>query len=392
MFFHVDESGNSGNNLFDANQPVLSYGVLSSRWDVDAHGIAEHAALVRAAEAASIHANKLGDAGLVKLAPGLIALHRQFEFRFDYYFVHKPSFVATTFFNAVFDAGLNEAMKWDWYWTPLRFPLVAALASVMTDEIAREAWRLCSVPRGRVAAEAPQVKSLLKKTLERIEAEKMDGRMREVMADALRYGIAHPENMDFGIYSPTALAPNTIGFQFVLTAIARRQQQTKEKALRITVDRQTQFNKAQIETYNHQAKLASALRHGPADRKRYLAHPFMEGAREDVEALIGHFPEESLTIAESDRTIGLQLADTYLWLLNRLINGKAIPKPLRPLVGAIAEDALIDGISIEAMLHRFANFEKKLPAYESLTPAQMALGKASVDAHRKKVKDLGGGS
>ena len=35
MFFHIDESGNTGNNLFDANQPVLSYGVLSCRTNVD---------------------------------------------------------------------------------------------------------------------------------------------------------------------------------------------------------------------------------------------------------------------------------------------------------------------------------------------------------------------
>jgi len=30
MFFYVDESGHTGTNLFDPNQPVLYYGVLSS--------------------------------------------------------------------------------------------------------------------------------------------------------------------------------------------------------------------------------------------------------------------------------------------------------------------------------------------------------------------------
>ena len=31
MFFFIDESGNIGNNLFDASQPLLCYGTLSSR-------------------------------------------------------------------------------------------------------------------------------------------------------------------------------------------------------------------------------------------------------------------------------------------------------------------------------------------------------------------------
>jgi hypothetical protein len=46
MFLHIDEPGNSGNNLFDQNQPVLSYGALSSRWDVDAHSGDERKATV----------------------------------------------------------------------------------------------------------------------------------------------------------------------------------------------------------------------------------------------------------------------------------------------------------------------------------------------------------
>ncbi len=35
MFFFVDESGNTGLNLFDPIQPILYYGVLSSHADLD---------------------------------------------------------------------------------------------------------------------------------------------------------------------------------------------------------------------------------------------------------------------------------------------------------------------------------------------------------------------
>ncbi len=35
MYFYVDESGHTGTNLFDDDQPILYYGVLSSELDVD---------------------------------------------------------------------------------------------------------------------------------------------------------------------------------------------------------------------------------------------------------------------------------------------------------------------------------------------------------------------
>ena len=35
MYFYVDESGHTGPNLFDAAQPMLYYGVLSSRVNLD---------------------------------------------------------------------------------------------------------------------------------------------------------------------------------------------------------------------------------------------------------------------------------------------------------------------------------------------------------------------
>lgn len=43
------------------------------------------------------------------------------QFDFDYYFIEKPDYVLVLLFDAVFDAGLNEAVKWDVYWTPLRY-------------------------------------------------------------------------------------------------------------------------------------------------------------------------------------------------------------------------------------------------------------------------------
>ena len=60
MFFHVDESGNTGNNLFDAAQPTISYGLLSSRTNVDALGTRLHSLMLAKLGVDSLHGAELG--------------------------------------------------------------------------------------------------------------------------------------------------------------------------------------------------------------------------------------------------------------------------------------------------------------------------------------------
>ena len=150
-----------------------------------------------------------------------------------------------------------------------------------------------------------------------------------------------------------ALAPNTIGFQFVLSSLAYRQKIHRQKVLGITVDRQTQFNGAQVKTYEVQAKISAALRGNEDDRTRYLAHPFLEEVREDTETLIAHFPEKELVVAESSRSFGLQITDIYLWLLNRYIRTGEVVSGFEPLLESVLTNGMIDGISMAAMANRW---------------------------------------
>lgn len=388
MFLHIDESGNTGNNLFDQNQPVLSYGVLSSRWNVDAHAKKQHQAILETLGTDSIHANQLGPVGLEQIAEHLVELHQQYRFGFDYYFVDKPSFTVVTFFNAVFDAGINPAMKWDWYWTPLRFPVLGALSVILDEELRRESWRLCLIPRERLEPEYPKISALLSNVLDSLKESGVPTRFAEVLGDALNYGVDNPHEMDFGIYSPTALSPNTIGFQFVLTAIAYRQKRHKQKALGITVDLQTQFNGAQVQTYEIQSKIASSLRGDGSERDRLLTHPFLSDVREDTETLIDHFPEERLAISASDESFGLQLVDTYLWLANRSMKGLDVPRALQPVIDSVMSEGMTDGISMAAMTKRWRAFEGQLPEYEDVSAEHQKVVQDLIDRHRKKVESL----
>ena len=389
MFFHIDESGNSGNNLFDPHQPVLSYGVLSSRTNVDVLATREHAAILRKVGDDSLHASKLGVGGILDIADHIANLQKRFEFRFDYYFVDKGSYAVAMLFDAVFDAGLNKAVKWDWYWTPLRFPMVALVGHLADEELLKEAWDLRLTPRGRIDREAARIVKLLTTLLERLDKEiAVDKRMREMARDSLLFGIKNPLELDFGTDIQNAMSPNSVGFQFVLSSIANRLKAANRKALQITVDRQSQFNRAQVQTYVIRSQISAALRSNPTDREWYVGHPLHVGVREDVRNLISHFPEEKITIAPSVESVGLQLVDVYLWIVNRAIAANDLPDELTSLAGMLLRSSRVDGISTKAMMARFKAFERLLPQPEDISPELKARHESAVAAHRAKVQRL----
>lgn len=70
MYFYVDESGHTGLNLFDAAQPMLYYGVLSSRMNLDVVAEYKLASLRRRLKVLRLHAAELGTAGGGQVSPG----------------------------------------------------------------------------------------------------------------------------------------------------------------------------------------------------------------------------------------------------------------------------------------------------------------------------------
>jgi hypothetical protein len=230
MFFHIDESGNTGNNLFDPSQPRLSYGVISSVTNADALCTNTHRRIQEIIGSEQIHANELGMEGLRTIAPQLVEIQNRMKFDFDYYFIDKTTFALVTFFDAVFDAGLNDAVKWDTYWTPMRFLVIHKLSGLFDESLLRESWRLCTEKNiGRCESD---IISLLSEVKRRAKSSTLDARAKEVIVDALNFGIAKPLTLDFGFPDQKLISPNAVGFQFVVSCIARRVRKKKRKRLR----------------------------------------------------------------------------------------------------------------------------------------------------------------
>lgn len=185
------------------------------------------------------------------------------------------------------------------------------------------------------------------------------------------------------------LSKNAVGFQFVVSCIARRiRKKNRKKASSIIVDRQHQFNNAQIGTHYHLARFAEGIKNAPHREKNYyLKHPLF-ATFEEAEITYKGLPDRKLTISKSADSIGLQIIDVYLWIANKIISGQELPEELGYLWSLFAHRSSIDGISMEGMGRRFTEFEKLLPKFEDLADEQKQFSKESVEKHRAKVRSL----
>ena len=387
MFFHIDESGNTGMNLFDKNQRHLSYGVLSSRLNIDLLGKSVHRKMTRRLGVPVLHANEMGVSGMVKIADQLHALQKKFRFSFDYYYIEKQAYALVLLFDAVFDAGLNKAVKWDLYWTPMRFAAIHLLAQLVDEELLREAWALCITKKGEV--DPKRIIDLLGELKARTIHSDLHARPKELFTDAFEFGIRNPLALDFGIVDKKLVSPNAVGFQFVVRAIAQRSRKRKWKGrTSIKIDRQQQFNKAQIETHYNLARIAEGLeKAGVAVREAYSFHPMFR----DLDAKhvqLRELPIETPAVESSKRSIGLQIVDLYLWITNRMVKGDQLPPDLLKVARLFLRNGVFDSISLEGMAQRWHEFERGLLAFEDLTDEQLAFAKADVDRHREKVVEL----
>ncbi len=77
MHFYVDETGQTGRNLFDKTQPVLSYGVLSSDANLDKVAEADLAVIRKTLGVQRLHAAELGLHRLSDLVDTLLVLQKK---------------------------------------------------------------------------------------------------------------------------------------------------------------------------------------------------------------------------------------------------------------------------------------------------------------------------
>ena len=346
MFFYVDESGHTGPNLFDPAQPTLFYGLLSAAVNLDAVASPDVCRMRNQLGVARLHAAELGVGRLGRVAPLLTDLHRRYAFRFDLFAVQKADHAIICFVDQVFDSGVNPAVAWHHYWTPLRYVLLLKVASLFDQSLARVAWQArINVDRAEANRGMVQVCETL---LSRVSS-LSNQRSREVVAQGLQWAAQNPNEILYN--APTSadarsVMPNVIGFQSVLAHIASRSRKLAARSVSVIVDQQSQFNAAQK---------ALATGYSPTSGTVLPMGPGMP-----VLDLRG-MKNLSVQTMSSAQSVGLELTDSFLWLYRRILLKQDLPAELEPLLARMTKASRADEISLQALTKRWSKWFDELP-------------------------------
>ncbi len=353
MYCYIDESGNTGLNLFDPSQPSLYYGILSSSFNLDEAAEQQVAAMRNILGVNRLHANELGVTGLTKIAKELFIVKRQFNINFDVTSLIKQDYAIISFFDQLFDPGVNSAASWHGYWTPLRYLILYKLGLIFNEQIARLAWD------ARICTNDSQAETKLIETCEMLEPRISmlpDARSQELIGDVIRWAKTHPKDIAYNSDSKKdtlQISPNLIAFQSVMHRIAARSKESQTEIKAVVVDRQTQFNKAQ----KYISELYSD--HRNIDWETGPDLPKMD---------LSNMPKVPIQCTAGDDSCGLELVDIYLWLYKRRLEGRDLGDALNGVLFDVAIEGGSDEVSLEAIADRWEPyfFDSPEPSKEKL--------------------------
>ena len=312
MFAYIDETGHTGSNLFDQQQPNFYYGVLNSRVDFDLIYAAHVRRLATSIGVAELHANELGSEKVEAIAPRLLQLLRRADCRFDLSKINKPDLAVMKLFDTVFDPAENVAVPWQAYnMVALRNVLLLKLAAIAGEDELKKFWdALLDRNAGRSRAMIVEALRILAGKVPRIP----DQRSRQILGDGFAWAMQHPEVLQYHSTSRTHIKghmPNAIAFSDMLRTIHMRSTAWGRAVSVIRVDQQTQFNEIQ----------------------EFLHSVHRDAAPDNVNLPVG-FDPVSLRLAPGSRfevcrgsdSVGIQVVDVLLWIVHQLDRGM-LPGP-----------------------------------------------------------------
>lgn len=343
----MDESGHTGTNLFDETQPVLYYGVLSSKLNLDILAEKELSVLRDRLGVTRLHASRLGNGRLVQIVDGLTKLQKKYDLRFDIYRIVKVDHALICFFDQVFDQGLNPAITWSAYWTPLRYALLLNLSTLFDEDILKTAWGArIELNDEKANAGLIEVCNTIKGRVSQLP----DERSRTLIYDALNWAQNNPSKIQYNAKRKKdllSITPNLIGFQSVMHGIAFRLKKNNKNASIITVDQQSQFNKGQksFSEFCVSVKNVPPVSIGPGL----------------PEIDFKNMPTIPLSFKSGTDSAGLEIVDVYIWLFKRILEKKEVAIEMQSFINKQIPKIRTDEISLNAISSKWMKWFEELP-------------------------------
>jgi hypothetical protein len=390
MWVYVDESGNTGNRLFDEDQPLFITAAMMTKTNFDLVWRSSLASIARQVSVEALHANELGVARIEMIADGLLRIVKKADARFFMSRVEKRYLAASKVYDTYFDAGENLAVPWHIYWIrPMRLLMTFKLSKfIVTEEIALTVWE-CLTTQSEKQSRVLFLQAA--ETMLRRVSNVPDQRSRQVISEALHWARENPENFSTHLKDKASRyghSPNFVAFTNLLDGIEKVSKSWKRPVREIVHDRQSQFEN----TLKQWHKVVSRPELAAAEPTHWPG--------EDEPLHFGKAAGSQLRMATEETSSGLQVIDVVLWLFKRVLDQKEIGPYSARLLNwsfkrAYQHDFSFSGVgeSVERALDRIMNEaqseEQKMGGAQMLASFEDQREKAMREYSLGKLKEAG---
>jgi hypothetical protein len=340
FFAYTDESGNSGDNLFDKGQPSFWTGTLLAQSDLDKTASDDLNRIADKLGVAELHATELNFIKLESIAEELGSLLIFHDLMFVITRIEKEHVAALKFVDTILDNGNNPAVS------PLHYGIRAlrlSLARFIVDQLSprslQDFWK---------AYKTRDLK-LFQRILERMRwnvINKMsDRRAQELLFDAIVWAYSNPEKVLDNKRSKFD-SPNVIAIGLITNGIQSMLSDKDGRVTRFLHDEQNQF--------------ASTIKKAYDIVGKHFVGTEMTSFMTDINKTeILSSPIDFLTTGKA--SVGLQIVDIILWLTKRRLEKPwdGFPK-LDSLMKIIEERSYLSQLTREQLDKDVASYLQKV--------------------------------
>ncbi|MBG1231096.1 DUF3800 domain-containing protein [Aestuariivirga litoralis] len=316
FFAYVDETGNTGHNIFDPAQPDFFSGALITKGDFDLNFGKQISAISQQLNTEALHARVLGIGKIETVASQLLRILESAEATFFLSRVEKKYLLASKMFDVLFDSGENPAVPWQFYnLRGLRLIGVFKLSALIEEQTAKKFWASILEP------DTKKAHGILFEVCEELLANignLPDEGSRKVLSEGLSWAKSHPEAIQ--VYTEHDLSkhghfPNLVAFSNLLRGLQSLSEERKKPVHTIKHDQQSEFEKT-LQMWHGLFSNASG------DEIKWAGETYK----------MQSVPGSEFKVLEDTASAGIQIVDVVLWLYSQTRKAKKLPKDCALLV------------------------------------------------------------
>ena len=362
-FIYADESGHSGKEIFNEKSPIYYQGAVISVGEIETKVAPIIQKYCTENGLDRLHGYELGEERVNSLCLELLEALDGTKWKFHYTILQKRYIAPTKFVDTVFDCWDNPAVHPFWYTTELfRHTLCILIDDMMEEDLDVEFWSYYL--KDDLDGLINICKSLLEKA-----PHIYDKRACEVVTAGLSYAIENPDIFTLisakGKSAYKKQTPNIIAFSSLLTATHRFCKEYGVSVSELVHDRSDEF-KGTMREY-HRMFFGVDF-----EEDKFGGIPQFK----QVEYDLGEFKLES-----SKKSYGLQVADLFLWLIQRDIADKNLEETKAKIFDNSDNFVISRAMSLAIIKARHFQLMQ-----EELTPEMIKAGKKlnkKIEANQK---------